>query len=230
MPSLRRGRVWLLRGLLALVLVVAGLPLLLTALYSVAPPPLTPLMVIRWVEGDGAQRQWRPLHEISPHLRQAVIAAEDNLFCVHGGFDWQALRGEIGALLGGDRSRGASTITMQTAKNLYLWPGRSFVRKGLEAAYTPYLELVLSKSRILELYLNIAEWGPGIFGAEAAARHHFGKSAGALTQREATLLAAVLPAPRSWSPSQPSRNVANRATTYQTRIRQLGPLLGCATR
>jgi monofunctional biosynthetic peptidoglycan transglycosylase len=184
-------------------------------------------MVIRLVEGEGLHMTWAPLDAIAPALPQAVIAAEDNRFCEHAGFDWRELGGQIEALLAGGHARGASTITMQTAKNLFLWPGRDFVRKALEAWLTPQIELLLPKRRIIEVYLNIAEFGPGIYGAEAAARAYFGKSAGGLSVREAALLAAVLPSPRSWSPVRPTEYLERRVRTIRARIDQLGPMLDC---
>jgi monofunctional glycosyltransferase len=191
------------------------------------PVPITPLMVIRVVEGEGLRREWVALEQIAPALREAVVAAEDNLFCQHWGFDLAALRGEIEAMREGRRARGASTITMQTAKNLFLWPERSLTRKVLEAWLTPQIELLWPKQRILEVYLNIAELGPGIYGAEAAARAHFGKSAAELSPREAALIAAVLPSPRQWSPVRPTDFLHRRVETIHTRVNQLGPLLDC---
>ena len=158
---------------------------------------------------------------------QAMYAAEDNLFCRHSGFDWEALKGEITGALAGGRPRGASTISMQTAKNILLWPGRDVLRKALEVWLTPQIELLWGKRRIIEVYLNVAEMGRGVFGAEAAARTHFGKPAEALTRREAALLAAILPNPRERSPVGPSPFVDRRARTLATRIEQLGPLLDC---
>jgi monofunctional biosynthetic peptidoglycan transglycosylase len=209
------------------LLVALLAPLALLLIYRGVPVPITPLMVIRLVEGEGLHKDWVSLDEIAPALPQAVIAAEDNRFCAHFGFDWEELEGQIDALLAGERARGASTITMQTAKNLFLWPGRDFVRKALEAWLTPQMELLWPKRRIIEVYLNIAEFGPGIYGAEAAARAYFGKPASALGAREAALLAAVLPSPRSWSPVRPTAYVQARARTIRTRIDQLGPMLDC---
>jgi monofunctional biosynthetic peptidoglycan transglycosylase len=184
-------------------------------------------MVIRLIEGEGLRRQWVPLEEIAPVLPQAVVAAEDNRFCEHVGFDWQELQGQIDALRAGEPARGASTITMQTAKNLFLWPGRNLLRKGLEAWLTPQIELLWPKRRIVEVYLNVAELGPGIYGAEAAAQAHFGKPASALSRQEAALLAAILPNPRMWSPSRPTPYLEQRARTIRSRIEQLGPMLAC---
>jgi monofunctional biosynthetic peptidoglycan transglycosylase len=196
-------------------------------LYRFVPPPVTPLMLIRLAEGEGLRQDWRPLEQIAPVLAEAVVAAEDNRFCEHSGFDWPALGGEIEAWRAGEDPRGASTITMQTAKNLFLWPDRSLLRKLLEAPLTPQIELIWPKRRIIEVYLNIVELGPGIYGAEAAARAYFGKSAADLGAREAALLAAALPSPRTSSPGQPSEWLEERARTIRTRIGQLGPMLEC---
>jgi monofunctional glycosyltransferase len=220
-PRRRLRRI--LFGLLIVLLVPPGLLLV----YRFLPVPLTPLMVIRLIEGEGLRQRWVPLDEVAPVLPQAAIAAEDNRFCEHSGFDWEELEGQIDALLAGARARGASTITMQTAKNLFLWPGRDFVRKALEAWLTPQIELLWPKRRIMEVYLNIAELGPGIYGAEAAARAYFGKPASALSAHEAALLAAILPNPRDWSPVRPTDYLERRARTIRTRIGQLGPMLDC---
>ena len=207
-----------------LFLVLAGFLILSLGsvlLYRVVPPPATPLMVIRLFEGEGIAKRWRSYDEISPHLIRAVMASEDSRFCEHYGFDWDAIESALAENLQGGPLRGASTITMQTAKNLFLWPARSYVRKGFEAYFTVLLELLWTKRRILETYLNVVEWGPGIYGAEAAARAHFGKSADALSRREAALLAAVLPSPRRWSAGRPTGYVASRAATIQARMRLL---------
>ncbi len=219
----RRWRRRLLRVLLILLLA----PTLVILVYRFVDPPVTPLMLIRLAQGEGLDHRAAPLARISPNLIAAVIASEDNLFCEHWGFDVAAMRGEFDSWLAGERPRGASTITMQTAKNILLWPSRDPVRKVLEAALTPQLELLWSKPRILEVYLGIIEWGPGIYGAEAAARRYFGKPASAVSAREAALLAAVLPNPREWSPVRPNRLVAGKAARIMRRTGQLGPLLDC---
>ena len=218
-------RLWkALRWLAVLaVLVPAGLVLL----YRAVPPPATPLMVIRALEGHGWQRDWVPLAEIAPPLREAVLAAEDNRFCSHWGFDTVELRKAVETWRDGGRLRGASTVTMQTAKNLFLWPERDWIRKGLEGYLTLYLETLLPKTRIIELYLNSVEFGPGIYGAEAAAQAHFGKSASQLSRWEASLLAAVLPNPLQRSAGRPDDFLAGRAARIRTRVDQLGPLLDC---
>lgn len=168
------------------------------AVYGVVPPPATPLMLIRGLEEDAwpRQRQWVPLARISRHLQRAVLANEDNRFCTHGGFDWVELGKVYRAWRAGDETRGASTITNQLAKNLFLWPGRSMIRKGAEAWFTVLLEALWSKDRILETYLNVVEFGDGIYGAEAASRHYFKRPAAELTQLQAALLTAALPNPR----------------------------------
>lgn len=225
-PTTRR-RQRLVRLLLPpLLAFLLGPPLILLA-YRFVPVPLTPLMVIRLAEGEGLRRDWVPLEEIAPALAEAVVAAEDNRFCEHWGFDWEAIGEAIEEAQAGERLRGASTITMQTAKNLFLWPGRDFVRKGVEAWLTPQIELLWPKRRIVEVYLNIAEMGPGIYGAEAAADTYFGKPASALSRYEAALIAAILPNPRQWSPNRPTPYLQDRARTISTRIEQLGPMLDC---
>lgn len=219
-----------LRRLIVAVLAAAiVLPLAAILLFRFVPPPVTPLMVIRLLQGHGWERSWVPHERIAPALAASVIAAEDNLFCRQRfGFDVDALRGEVEAWRRGDRPRGASTITMQTAKNLFLWPGRDPLRKAIEAWLTPQVALAWPRQRVLEVYLNIVEFGPGIYGAEAAARRFFGKPAAALTAREAALLAAVLPSPLTWSAAEPGPYVRQRAAVIERRVGQLGPLLDCA--
>jgi monofunctional biosynthetic peptidoglycan transglycosylase len=212
----RRGWRLARRALLVLFLVTLA-PVLL---YRVVPPPLTPLMLIRYV-GDGApiHKDWVPLERISPSLIRAVVASEDETFCVHRGFDWAQLRQAWHEfLVGHRRPRGASTISMQTAKNVFLWPGRSLLRKGIEAYFTVLIEAVWGKARIMEVYLNVIEWGRGLYGAEAASRAYFGHPAATLSPREAALLAAVLPNPRLLSARTPSEYVEGRAGSIRTRM------------
>ena len=219
------------RILAGLAVLLLGLPLALVLLYAVVPVPGTTLMLWRFIQGHGVARQAVPIERISPHLARAVIAAEDNAFCAHWGIDLRAVVEVWEEYQAGKGLRGASTITMQVTKNAILWPGRDPLRKALEAVYAPAVDLLWSKRRIMETYLNIAEWGERndriVFGAEAAARLHFNKSAANLTEREAALLAAVLPSPLNWSPNPAGDYVAQRAATIQRRIDQLGPLLDC---
>jgi monofunctional biosynthetic peptidoglycan transglycosylase len=211
----------LLRALARAALVLALVPIGLIVVYRFVPPPGTPLMLIRFAEGYGISKRWEPLDRISPNLVRAVMASEDARFCRHWGFDFVEMENAFEDWQDGERLRGASTITQQTAKNLFLWPGRNLVRKALETALTPVLELLWSKPRIIEVYLNVVEWGPGIYGAEAAARAYFGKPARELSRREATLLAAILPNPRRWSASRPTPYIERRAATISARMTQL---------
>jgi len=194
----------LLRGLFLFCVLSA----LMTSAYRWINPPITVTMIGQWIDQGRLERDWRSLDEISAHLPLAVIAAEDARFCGHYGFDFVEIRR---ALADKDRRRGASTITQQVAKNVFLWPDPSWFRKGLEAGFTVLIEAFWPKTRTMEVYLNVAEFGPGIFGAEAAARHAFGKSAADLTRGEAARLAAILPNPRGRSAAQPSNFVAQRA-------------------
>jgi monofunctional biosynthetic peptidoglycan transglycosylase len=187
-------------------------PVLVTALYRFVPPPLTYLMVQRVFEGRGFDRRWKPLNEISPRLVRAAIAAEDARFCSHHGFDFNAIEK---AMKNNERRpnriKGGSTISQQTAKNVFLWPQRSYVRKGLEAYFTVLIELMWGKQRIMEVYLNSIEMGPGIYGAEAAARRNFGVSAKDLSATQAARLAAILPSPLKWKAAKPGPYVKRRS-------------------
>ncbi len=179
--------------------------------YRFAMPPATYLTLRDRLEGLDVQRQPVRLADVSPHLARAVIASEDQAFCTHHGFDWAAIAKAQDYNERSSRTRGASTITMQTAKNVFLWPSRSWLRKGTEAYFTLLIEGFWPKQRILEVYLSVAEWGPGTFGAEAAARYHFGKPAARLTAYEAALLAAALPSPLRSQPGRPSAYLTGRA-------------------
>lgn len=209
--------------LLYIALAVTFIPLTLAEIYAFLPVPVTPLMVFRLLDGYPLHRTWVPLSKISPHLRYAVIASEDNLFCEHNGFDWKSMNSAIEDWQNGEPLRGASTISQQTAKNLFLLPSRNVARKVLEVPFTFMLEHLWPKQRILEVYLNIAEWGPGVYGAEAAARYHFKTSAARLTPRQAALLASILPKPLKWSAAKPNRYVTGRAASIPGRTRQLWP-------
>ena len=201
----RGGRSWWRRLKRALVLAIAGfltLSVAFVVIYRFLPPPITPLMVIRLVEGEGLRKDWVPYDEISPQVFKAVIAAEDARFCQHYGFEFGAILDAWRSNKKGRGLRGASTISMQTAKNLFLWPGRDPLRKVVEGYFTVLLELFWDKRRILEVYVNIIEFGPGIYGIEAAAQNYYKKSAKDLTAAEAARLASVLPNPRKWSPQK----------------------------
>ncbi len=227
MRALRAGgfwRRWLWRLALALLLV----PPLLILVMRFIPPVATPLMLIRLAQGYELERDWVPYTAIAPALAHAVIAAEDNRFCEQTlGFDFVELRGQVEAALAGERPRGASTLTMQLAKNLFLWPGRDPVRKVLEAWLTPQIALLWPKRRVLEVYLNVVEFGPGLYGAEAAAQRFFSRPARALTAQQAAQLAVVLPAPLRWSAADPGPALRERAGVVRRRVGQLGPLLDC---
>lgn len=185
--------------------------ILLVTVYRDVPPPATPLMLLRLGEGHGIDQSWRGLDRISPFLLKAVIAGEDQKFCSHHGFDGAAIEAAWESYQSGGKLRGASTISMQTAKNVFLWPGRDWLRKGLEAYFTALIELAWGKQRIIEVYLNVVEWGPGIYGAEAASEHYFKKSAAELSPHEAVRLAAVLPDPLDRSAARPGPEVAARS-------------------
>lgn len=189
----------------------------LTILYKFVPVPITPLMVIRLAEqaSDSEKsmrlyKSWVPMDKISRHAPQAVYAAEDQKFMEHNGFDWEEMEKVWKANKEGKRVRGASTISQQTAKNVFLWPGRNLFRKGLEAYFTFLIELIWGKERIMTVYLNVIEMGEGIYGIEAAAQHNFNKSAKKLNRNEAALIAAVLPNPRRWTPSRPTPYILGR--------------------
>jgi monofunctional biosynthetic peptidoglycan transglycosylase len=201
--------------------------LALTFLYRYVPPPLTPLMAIRLVEGDGLDRDWVRLSRLPAHVPLAVMAAEDNRFCRHVGFDHVEIAKAIRDWRHGKSLRGASTLSMQVTRNLFLWPGGGWIRKALEAVWTPLIELVLGKRRIMEIYLNVAEMGRGVFGVEAAAQAHFGKPAARLSRAQAAQLVAILPNPRQWRPRSTSKFIGDRAATIQRRMDDIQPLAGC---
>lgn len=188
--------------------------------YAVIPVKGTVNMVLR-PAGTTFRQKWVPLEQISPNLIHAVIAAEDTRFCAHDGIDFEAINAAIEDNKSGRRRRGGSTITQQTAKNVFLWNGGGYARKAVEAWFTLYIDTIWSKRRIMEVYLNIAEWGDGIFGAEAAAQARFGKPASQLSAREAALLAAVLPSPNKWRVNPPGSYVRTRAGTLQSRARSV---------
>jgi monofunctional biosynthetic peptidoglycan transglycosylase len=227
-PATRGRAVRLLRILVLALLIILITPVVLMFAYQKVTPPITPLMMIRLFEGEGIEKKWVPLRRISPNIVRTVVALEDVNYCQHSGVDWGSFFEALSDHFKGKRLRGASTISMQTTKNLFLWPGRDYVRKGIEAPLTMLMEWMWNKRRIMEVYLNIVEWGPGIYGVEAASRAYFKKPAAKLTPWEAGLLAAVLPNPRKWSAGRPTAYIRNRAQTALARATPLSPAAGCA--
>ncbi len=209
-----------------LILFFLSSSILVVIVYKFIPPPFTPIMILRvfegWFEGEniGIRKRWVSYEEISVNLFRAVVSAEDARFMNHNGFDWDAIEAakRYNESRKGKRLRGASTISMQTAKNAFLWHGRNYVRKALEAYFTVLIELIWGKKRILEVYVNIIEFGKGIYGVQAASEYFFHKDAKDLTRREAALLAAVLPNPRRWSPNAPTPYIEKRVEFIQGRM------------
>ena len=212
-PRRRSGLIGRLLRWIFLGVLIFGLvgPVVVVTIYRFAPPPITWLMVQRMVEGRGFDRRWVPISRISPTLVRAVIAAEDSRFCEHHGFDFNAIRKAMAANEAGRRLRGGSTISQQTAKNVFLWPQRDYVRKGFEAWFTVLIEVIWGKERIMEVYLNSIEWGPGIYGAEAAAQHNFHVSAARLSPAQAARLAAIVPKPLAWKAAAPGPYIQRRS-------------------
>lgn len=225
----RRGmRFWGFR-LFKIALVLALVPVVLTILYLPSfVRPVSTLMLADLATLQGYDRRWVPLDEVAPVMVNSVIMSEDGQFCSHHGIDFGELRGEINDLLDGRPIRGASTITMQTVKNLYLWSRPlGSVRKIVELPLAIYFDAVMSKRRIMEIYLNIAEWGPGIYGIEAAAQHHFGISAKQLSRRQAALLAVTLPNPIARNPAKPGPGLRRLANLIERRAGRSGAYVGC---
>ncbi|MEO6264252.1 MAG: monofunctional biosynthetic peptidoglycan transglycosylase [Luteimonas sp.] len=228
MPLPRRRRRWL-RWLLMLPVVFVLATLLQVLVLRVVDPPFSAFMAARqlsaWAHGDwtpGIAYDWRDLDRMAPSLPLALVAAEDQNFPVHNGFDFKAIEKARRNNARGRKVRGASTISQQVAKNLFLWSGRSWVRKGVEAWYTVLIETLWPKQRILEMYANIAEFGDGVYGAQAAARTFFGKDASQLTPAESARLAAVLPNPKRYNARNPGPYVQRRSNGIQRQMRRLG--------
>ena len=216
------------RRTLAVVVGLLLLPYALVLLYAVPfTHPVSTLMLADLALFRGYDRRWVGFDDIAPILVQSVMMSEDGRFCAHDGVDWPQMRGVMQNALDGEATRGASTIPMQTAKNLFLWNGRSFVRKALELPLALWADLVWSKRRMMETYLNVAEWGPGIYGIEAAARHHFGVSAAQLSRRQAALLAVALPNPITRVASRPGRGMQRLASIVERRARASGEYIRC---
>ena len=223
----RRSR-WLGRLMLCLI-VVLSMPFIFVVIYRVMPPPTSTLMIMRTVEGQKVEYLWRNYDQLSKRLVRAVAISEDAGICRHDGVDWEVLKRLVNDALvrQGEPVRGGSTIAMQTAKNLFLWPQRSYIRKAFEIPISLWIDYTWPKQRIVEIYLNIAEWGPGIFGAEAASRHYFKRSAANLSSRQAALLAAALPNPLVLNPGKPGPKLRRRAQRVAARMKGAVSHLKC---
>ena len=220
--------IWrILRPIAFALAVLVVIPVLLTPVYLFVDPVSVP-MLERYLTGRPVDRTWRDIGDISDRLKAAVILSEDGQFCRHWGVDFGALREEAQNFIDGKEARGASTITMQVARNLFLWNGQSLVRKALEVPLALYIDLVLPKRRIMEIYLNIAEWGPdGRFGIEAGAQAAFGTDADALSWSRASLLAVALPNPVARKPGRPSPGLRRVAGIVEARAREYGERANC---
>ena len=220
--------IWgILRGLGLLIAMLIASPVILTPVYLFVQPVSVP-MLERYVTGRPVVREWRDIGQISDRLKASVILSEDGQFCRHWGVDFSALREEVERYMEGEDARGASTITMQVARNLFLWNQQSIVRKALEVPLALYVDLVLPKRRIMEIYLNIAEWGPeGQFGVAAGAERAFGITPQNLDWRTATLLVTALPNPMLRQPARPSPGMLRIAATIEQRVMQYGERANC---
>ena len=225
----RAGLKRIARRCLVVALVLAAIPVVLTFLYLPSfVHPVSTLMLKDLVTFSGYDRRWVSIDDVAPVLAHSVIMSEDGQFCFHRGVDLGELRGVVDDALAGEATRGASTITMQTVKNLFLWARPlSSVRKVVELPLAVYFDAVMSKRRIMEIYLNVAEWGPGIYGIEAAARHHFGVSAKQLSRRQAALLAVTLPNPIARNPAKPGPGLRRLANLIERRAGRSGAYVGC---
>ncbi|MCI5077509.1 transglycosylase domain-containing protein [Oricola sp.] len=207
---------------------MVAIPLILTLLYRIdAIRPVSTLMLADLARLEKFERDWVEFDDIAPMLVKSVVVSEDGKFCRHYGIDWAELNAVIEDALDGEPTRGASTITMQTTKNLFLWPGRSLVRKAVEMPLAIWVDFVLPKKRIMEIYLNIAEWGDGIYGIEAASWTHFGRPALDLTDRQAALMAVTLPNPYQRNPAAPTTHLNRLANVIEARARRAGPFVTC---
>ena len=218
---------YLFKKLLWLSLVLFFVSILLVASLNYINPPIWGWKLQRQIMPPEnypvqIQHQWVKWAQISKNMKLAVIASEDQLFSQHAGFDFNSIMDALNSSTQGKRLRGASTISQQTAKNLFLWPSKSFIRKGIEAWFTALMEMMLNKQRILELYLNLVEFGPGIFGVEAASQHFYNKNAQNISVREAARLASVLPNPYRFHVNKPSKYIIERTLWIEKQMRQLG--------
>lgn len=218
----------LMRFLFKALLWFFGISIFFVVLFKFVPVPFTPLMVIRIIENKSAGKEiyfshdWEPIENISINLQKAVIASEDGNFIKHSGFDFKAMQKAYKSNERGRKIKGGSTISQQTAKNVFLWQGRSYLRKGLEAYFTVLIELIWGKERIMEVYLNSIEMGDGVYGAQAAAKHWYRKDASNLTPQQAAGIAAILPSPRKYSATSSSSYINNRKTKIVRIMRHVG--------
>jgi len=209
---------FIVKLVLAFLVITVGLVLV----YKYVNPPVTPLMIMRYVNSSGMYKEWKDYENISDNMKLAVIAAEDQKFASHRGFDLESIQDAIENRLDGGELRGASTISQQTAKNVFLWPGRSWTRKGAEAYFTFLIEAIWSKKRILEVYLNVIETGEGVYGVEKASNLYFGKTAKNLSAHDSALIAAVLPNPALFSAASPSEYINRRKVWITRQMKNLG--------
>lgn len=217
-----------LRFTFAFLFLIFAVPAFLLVLYRFEfVHPVSTLMVSEGLVGHGAKREWIDIDDMAPVVYQSVLSSEDGKFCSHSGVDWKALNQVIEDAIDGEKTRGASTITMQLVKNLFLWPNRSFIRKGLEVPYAMMAEVILPKKRIMEIYLNIAEWDKGIFGVELAAQTYFNRGAANLGPRYSSLLAVTLPNPKNRNAAKPTRSMNRVAKIVERRARASGAYVQC---
>ncbi|WP_423148480.1 monofunctional biosynthetic peptidoglycan transglycosylase [Rubrolithibacter danxiaensis] len=229
-PSKKKKRSGIVRTILKVIYGFLAFTVFWVFVYRFVNPPVTWLMIERGFERKFAgkdwklEKEWKDFDELSSNLKLAAVAGEDANFLHHWGFDLKAIKTAYKKNKQGTRKRGGSTISQQVAKNVFLWPGRSWLRKGFEAYFTALIEIFWSKERILEVYLNVAEMGDGIYGAEAASRFYYHKSSSALTKRQASLLIAILPSPLRWSPVKPSPFVSRKAYLIRRNMKSVGKL------
>lgn len=216
----------LLRRIVQIVAIIIALPFILVPVYAVIPP-VSMLMIKDLVTFKGYDRNWVSYDEISTRAVHSVLVSEDARHCEHNGVDWIEMKKAWKSIQKGGRGRGASTITMQTVKNLFLWNSRSFIRKGLELPLALYADLIWTKRRTIEIYLNIAEWDEGVYGINAAARHYFNVPASKLNRRQSALLAVSLPSPVKRNPAKPTRGLNRLANKIVARARAAGPYSKC---
>ena len=216
------------RTTLLIIMILAALPVIFMLIYKIpATQPGSTLMWARDLTGQSVDRRWVDFDDIADVVPQSVIMSEDGQFCFHRGIDWAELQAVIGNALDGKKTRGASTLPMQTVKNLFLWPQRSFLRKILEIPYAFFADVIWTKRRMLEIYLNIAEFDTGVFGIEAASQHYFNKSASELTRRQAALLTVTLPNPVKRNPAKPSKSLSRLAKRIERLSAKSGSYVRC---